>query len=154
MSKIYKLHKKQFLPISKEEAWSFFSNPNNLPSITPPKLGFKVENESPDYIYPGQVHLYTVRPLLGIPLTWMTEITHVEEGKFFVDEQRTGPYAIWHHEHHFRETEGGVEVEDLIHYKLPFWIFGDIANFLIVKRDLEYIFNYRNKILGERFGSL
>lgn len=148
---IYKLHKKQILPIDIDKAWEFFSNPWNLPKITPPKLNFQITSDTPEYIYPGQILIYKVSPVLGIPITWVSEITHVEHKKFFVDEQRIGPYAIWHHEHHFREVEGGVEAEDIIHYKLPFWIFGDIARALFVKRDLEGIFIYREEYLAKMF---
>ena len=150
---IYKLHKKQVLPIDIDTAWKFFSNPWNLPKITPPKLNFKIASDTPEYIYTGQFLTYTVSPVLGIPMTWISEITHVEPGKLFVDEQRVGPYDIWHHEHHFKEVEGGVEAEDIIHYKLPFWVFGDIARALFVKRDLEKIFSYREKVLKEEFTS-
>ena len=102
-------------------------------------------------MYPGQIIEYTVKPLLGIPLYWMTEITHVEEGKYFVDEQRFGPYSLWHHQHHFREVPGGVEMTDIVHYKIPLWILGDIANALFVRKQLQGIFDYRFKKVEELF---
>ncbi|MCG7858958.1 SRPBCC family protein, partial [Flavihumibacter sediminis] len=104
-------------------------------------------------MYPGQIIEYTVKPLFGIPLYWMTEITHVEEGKYFVDEQRFGPYSLWHHQHHFREVPGGVEMTDIVHYKIPLWILGDIANALFVRKQLQGIFDYRFKKVNELFPS-
>ena len=103
-------------------------------------------------MYPGQVIEYKVHPILGIPLYWMTEITHVVQHKYFVDEQRFGPYELWHHQHHFKEVPGGVEMTDHVHYKLPFWFLGDIANVLFVKKQLKGIFDYRFKKVVEMFG--
>lgn len=150
---VYSVHKVQRMPVSLETAWDFFSNPANLQSITPTYLRFEIISKylSPR-MYQGQIIEYKVRPLLGIPLYWMTEITHVEEGKFFVDEQRFGPYSLWHHQHHFRAIEGGVEMTDIVHYKNPFWILGDIANTLFVKNQLEGIFDFRFKKVVELFG--
>ncbi len=134
MSKVYNLKTIQRIPISLDKAWSFFSDPKNLQAITPSNLGFSIISEHHgNKMYAGQVIEYTVRPILNIPLYWMTEITHVSEGKYFVDEQRFGPYTMWHHQHHFREVDGMVEMTDIIHYKLPFWFLGDIANVLFVK---------------------
>jgi ligand-binding SRPBCC domain-containing protein len=144
----------QKLPISLEEAWAFFSSPLNLREITPEYMQFKVTSdpESLKKMYPGQVITYTVKPLLGIPLFWMTEITHVQDRAFFVDEQRVGPYAIWHHQHHFKSVEGGVEMTDLVHYKLPLGWLGDIAQALFVGRQLQGIFDYRRRVLEQKFG--
>ncbi len=102
-------------------------------------------------MYPGQIIEYKVKPILGIPLYWMTEITHVEEGKFFVDEQRFGPYTLWHHQHHFREIPEGIEMIDIVHYKLPLWILGDIANVLFVRKQLNGIFDHRFAAVEKRF---
>ena len=144
MSKVYSLKTVQFLPITLEEAWDFFSSPANLKEITPDNLGFNiVSKHHGDKMYAGQIIEYTVRPVLNIPLYWMTEITHVEHLKYFVDEQRYGPYSMWHHQHHFKEVPGGVEMTDIVHYKLPFWFLGDIANGLFVKSQLNEIFDYR-----------
>jgi ligand-binding SRPBCC domain-containing protein len=102
------------MPVSLEQAWDFFSNPNNLLTITPPFLNLKITNKVyGDEIYAGQIITYKVKPLLGIPLFWLTEIRHVERLKMFVDEQRKGPYKLWHHQHHFKAIEGGVEMKDL-----------------------------------------
>lgn len=104
-------------------------------------------------MYQGQVIEYKVSPILGIPLYWMTEITHVEDQKFFVDEQRFGPYSLWHHQHHFRAIEGGVEMKDIVHYKLPLWFLGDIANTIMVRTQLKGIFDYRFQAVEQRFGA-
>ena len=154
MSKVYNLSTVQFIPCSLEKAWEFFSNPANLKTITPDNLNFKVLSKNLGTIYPGQVIEYKVHPILGIPLYWMTEITHVEQHKFFVDEQRYGPYAMWHHQHHFKEVPGGVEMTDYVHYKLPFWFLGDIANALFVKKQIAGIFDYRVMKVEEMFGKV
>ena len=154
---VHTLKSVQRLPISPEAAWDFFSNPLNLKVITPAHLGFQV-NSDPDFssrkMYAGQVITYTVKPLLGIPLFWMTEISHVQDGQFFVDEQRVGPYALWHHQHHFKVIPGGVEMTDLVHYRLPLGILGDFAHWLFVRSQLRTIFDFRTKKLVELFGEL
>jgi len=153
MSKVYSLRETQFLPISLEKAWDFFSRPDNLQIITPPNMGFKVKgHHKGESMYAGQIIEYTVKPVLGIPLYWMTEITHVKDLEYFVDEQRFGPYTMWHHQHHFKAIDGGVEMSDLVHYKLPFWFLGDIAHALFVKKQLQSIFDFRFKKAEELFG--
>lgn len=143
----------QKLPISLADAWNFFSNPHNLLTITPPFLNLKVTNELlSNEVYAGQVITYTVKPLFGIAVSWMTEITHVEKLKLFVDEQRKGPYRLWHHQHHFKLIEGGVEMTDLVHYRLPFGILGNMAHALTVKNKLREIFTYRYFKINELFG--
>lgn len=155
MSKIYSLKTVQRIPINLNKAWEFFSSPANLQEITPDNLGFKIiSKHHGNKMYAGQVIEYKVSPLLGIPVYWMTEITHVEDKKYFVDEQRCGPYSMWHHQHHFKEKEGGVEMTDIVHYKLPIWFLGDIANSLFVKKQLQQIFDYRFKKVEEMFGNV
>jgi ligand-binding SRPBCC domain-containing protein len=152
--KLYRLHRTQKLPLSVNEAWDFFSNPRNLALITPPSLGFKVTSDVPPKMYQGMILTYTVTPLLNYPVRWVTEITHMDEGRMFVDEQRFGPYKFWHHQHIFEETQGGVEITDLIHYALPFGPIGRIAHSLIVKRQLDEIFEFRREYLKEKFGEI
>lgn len=155
MSKIYCLRYVQQLPVSIDEAWDFFSRPANLAIITPPNLGLTVtgtQGEEP--MYPGQLIEYNVRPLAGLVVYWMTEITHVETGKYFVDEQRYGPYSFWHHQHHFKTIAGGTEMTDIMHYKIPFWFLGDIANRLFVAKRLQFIFSFRYKKAEELFGKM
>lgn len=153
---VYTLKRTQRLPISPEDAWAFFSAPANLKEITPSYMGFHIQSD-PEWLgamYPGQIITYTVSPLFGIPLFWMTEITHVQEGSFFVDEQRVGPYALWHHQHHFKPVDGGVEMTDLVHYKLPLGWLGVLAHGIFVRRQLEGIFEYRRQVLETRFGKM
>ncbi|EAR12307.1 hypothetical protein PI23P_06775 [Polaribacter irgensii 23-P] len=151
--KIYTLHKKQQLPISLETAWEFLSNPKNLKVITPDYMSFNIVSTIDRPLYTGQIIQYIVTPLLGIKTKWVSEITHIEEKKYFVDEQMYGPYALWHHKHFVKEIEGGVEMEDIIDYKVPLGILGQIVHPFIVKPKLEEIFNYRQQKLEELFGS-
>lgn len=153
MSKVYSLKTVQNIPISIDQAWEFFSRPDNLKHITPSQLGFEIiSKHHGEKMYPGQLIEYTVKPILGIPLYWMTEITHVQDKQYFVDEQRFGPYSLWHHQHHFKEIEGGVEMTDIVHYKLPLWFLGDIAQVLMVKKQLKGIFDFRVEAVEKRFG--
>ena len=150
---VYSLKAVQLIPVSLEKAWDFFSSPDNLQAITPAQLQFKIISQHHgSKMYPGQIIEYKVSPLLGIPVYWMTEITHVQDKQFFIDEQRYGPYSMWHHQHHFKITAGGVEMTDIVHYKLPFWWLGDIANSLFVKAQLQKIFAYRIQKVEELFG--
>ena len=154
MSRVYQLQSVQKVPARLEDVWKFFSNPNNLLAITPPFLNLKVTNEIyGSEAYAGQIITYTVKPLLGIPLFWMTEITHVKPMEFFVDEQRKGPYKLWHHQHHFKEIDGGVAMTDIVHYRLPFGILGRLAHPLVVQGKLKEIFNYRFHKVNELFGA-
>lgn len=151
---LYVLQRVQRLPVSIDVAWNFFSDPKNLFELTPPALNLKFTNEVyGNGMYPGQIITYKVKPLLHIPLFWMTEITHVHAPHFFVDEQRQGPYKIWHHEHHFKPIDGGVEMTDLIHYALPFGFLGRIAHTLFVKKQLEEIFRFRHQKIEDLFGN-
>jgi ligand-binding SRPBCC domain-containing protein len=154
MSKVHYVKSVQKLPVSLDEAWNFFSNPENLLAITPPFLNLRVTNKAVrPTAYAGQIITYTVKPLLGIPLAWLTEITHVVPRELFVDEQRKGPYKLWHHQHHFREIEGGVEMMDLVHYRLPMGFLGEIANAMTVRNKLKEIFAYRFEQVNQRFGA-
>ena len=149
---LYSLHATQKLPISLEEAWEFLSNPANLKVITPEYMTFKIISGADRPMYAGQIIEYIVTPLLGIKTSWVTEITHVEPLKYFVDEQRFGPYALWHHKHFIKEIEGGVEMEDLVHYKVPFGFLGKFVHPFLVKPKLQEIFNYRTQALESKFG--
>lgn len=149
---MYTLERTQRIPISLEEAWNFFQNPGNLSKITPSEMGFETLSEVPEKMYPGLFIHYKVSPLFGIKMNWTTEITYVQEPNYFVDEQRVGPYAIWHHEHHFKEIEGGVEMLDRVNYKIPLGILGKIAHPIIVRSKLEEIFEYRIRAVEEIFG--
>lgn len=150
--KIYNLKRTQFLPISIEEAWDFFSSPANLSKITPKHMGFKIAYISGGpKMYPGQIIKYVIQVLPGIPMNWITEITHVQEPYYFVDEQRFGPYALWHHQHHFKAVDGGVETTDEVNYAIPLGIMGRLANWLFVEREVNRIFDHRSQVLESFF---
>lgn len=150
--KIYTLHKKQNLPISVDQAWEFLSSPKNLKTITPDYMGFNILSGADRPMFPGQIIQYIVTPVLGIKTKWVTEITHVKDKEYFVDEQRFGPYALWHHKHFIKAIDGGVAMEDIVDYKLPFGVLGQLVHPILVKPKLEEIFNYRTKKLEELFG--
>jgi Uncharacterized conserved protein len=150
--KIYTLHKKQQLPISLEQGWQFLSDPKNLQIITPSKMNFSIISKIDRPIYTGQIIQYTVTPLLGIKAKWVSEITHIEDKKYFVDVQLYGPYALWHHKHFIKEIPGGIELEDVIDYKVPLGILGQLVHPFLVKPKLEEIFKYRQDKLTELFG--
>lgn len=151
---LHTLEQHQRLPIPMEEAWEFFSSPGNLDEITPADLGFQITSPPAARMYEGQIITYRVKiaPALWVP--WVTEIKCVDEGHSFVDEQRFGPYKFWHHRHHFEPVGGGVLMTDLVHYGLPLGPFGAIAHVLFVRRKLEWIFDYRRRVLAARFGTL
>jgi len=150
--KIYTLHKTQKLPITLEKAWEFLSNPKNLKIITPDYMSFNIVSTIDRPLYTGQIIQYIVTPLLGIKTKWVSEITHIEDKQYFVDEQMYGPYSLWHHKHFIKEIEGGVEMEDIIDYKVPLGILGQIMHPILVKPKLEEIFSYRQKKLIDLFG--
>jgi len=146
-----RLIQEQFLPISLEEAWNFFATPKNLNEVTPDDLSFEILTDLPDKMYEGLMISYRIRPMLNIPVFWCTEITHIREKAFFVDEQRQGPYKIWHHEHHFKEVEGGVLMTDILHYSIGKSVFGWLAGKLFVHKKVAQIFEFRKKALDDYF---
>jgi ligand-binding SRPBCC domain-containing protein len=149
----YQLTKTQKLAAGIEEIWDFISEPLNLREITPGKLGLKVTSHNGfEKMYPGMIITYKVSPILGINLNWMTEITHIKEHEYFVDEQRMGPYSIWHHEHKIEIIDGGVLMTDKVTYQPPFAFIGAIVNSLLIKKQLQEIFDYRSVALEKRFG--
>ncbi|MCA0931892.1 SRPBCC family protein [Lutimonas saemankumensis] len=149
---VFCLKAKLNMPIRLEEAWNFFSNPSNLKEITPDYMGFNIISSLDHFMYPGQIISYKVTPLFGINMNWVTEITHVEQNKFFVDEQRIGPYKIWHHKHFFKKISNGVEMTDQVHYRLPLPIVANRFHSLLIKPKLKEIFEYRTRVLVSRFG--
>lgn len=150
--KLYTLHTKQKLPISLDEAWEFIANPKNLEIITPKSMGFMTISGDERPMFAGQIIHYKITPLFGIPMQWVTEITHVQDKSFFVDEQRFGPYGFWHHKHFLKPIPGGVEMEDIVHYKLPMGILGQMAHPFLVKPKLDKIFAFRQNKLVALFG--
>lgn len=150
---IHTLRSSQILRATPQQCWDFFSDPRNLSKITPPDMGFIVKSKLPPRIHAGMMIEYRVSPLLGIPMTWLTEITQMREGEYFVDEQRVGPYAIWHHEHRFNDLgDGRVEMNDIVTYVLPFSPFSEIVHPILVKPQLDKIFAYREKVVAQMFG--
>lgn len=149
---VYQLRYSQKIPIALDEAWGFFSDPNNLRAITPDHLGFEMVTANESEMYAGQMIAYRVRPLFNIPMEWVTEITHVHAPHYFIDEQRIGPYRLWHHEHHFESVPDGVEMHEIITYQMPYGVLGKILNAVKVKKDLDKIFAYRRAKIIDMFG--
>ncbi|HMV26644.1 MAG TPA: SRPBCC family protein [bacterium] len=148
------LEREQTLSCTLLDAWQFLSSPQNLKLITPPYMGFEIrsdQNGKP--MHAGMIITYRVSPLFNIPMTWVTEITHVREPYYFVDEQRIGPYTLWHHQHFLEAVEGGVRMRDCVHYKLPMGIIGNQIEKWIVRRRLESIFDFRWRKLNEIFNA-
>jgi ligand-binding SRPBCC domain-containing protein len=146
------LESEQFLPISLEAAWAFFATPKNLALITPPDLGLRIKEPFDGQpMYTGQIIRYTVRPMAGIPLTWVTRIEAVDRLRMFVDDQRSGPYKRWWHQHTFEPVAGGVLMRDRVEYELPFGPLGTLAHRIFVRRKLLHIFAHRRTVLERLF---
>ncbi len=137
------LKREQTIPVSIEKAWDFFSDPKNLNEITPEDMTFRIINSLPERMYEGMLIHYKISPFLSIPMNWLTEITHIREKEFFIDEQRIGPYRLWHHEHHFSKTEKGILMTDLLHYDIGMGFLGNIAGAVFIHRKVRSIFDYR-----------
>ncbi len=150
---LHTLKTTQFIKSDINTIWEFMSAPQNLAKITPSYMGFTIVSDVNDLekIYAGQIIEYDVTPVLGLKMHWVTEITHVKHLHYFVDEQRFGPYTLWHHKHFLKEVDGGVEMIDIVHYKIPFGFIGKIANALFIKHKLKEIFDYRFKKLEELY---
>lgn len=145
----------QNIPATVDRVWDFASNPRNLKDITPSFMGFDiVSRDLPERMYPGMIIHYKVRPFLNIKVSWVTEITHVEEKSFFVDEQRLGPYRMWHHEHQIKPVPGGVLMLDLVTYVPPFGFIGAWANSLFIRKRLQTIFDFRRQAIEKTFGKM
>lgn len=145
---------RQLLPADLDTVWAFFSDPRNLTTITPPQMKLRTtggELLSP-VIYPGMILTYKLSPFAGITLSWMTEITAVDSRRYFVDEQRRGPYRFWHHQHHFKAQKDGVLMTDIVHYELPLGPVGALAHTFLVKKQLNDIFAFRRRTVEELFG--
>lgn len=148
----YQLKREQFIKADLDTVWDFISSPKNLKEITPKFMGFDITSDNGNEpMYQGMIISYIVKPVLSIPTTWVTEITHVRDRHYFVDEQRVGPYNIWHHQHILEETENGVIMKDIVTYQPPFGILGAVANSLFIKKKLNQIFKYRFEIVEKMF---
>ena len=141
----------QWLPLSLDEAWEFFSAPENLDRITPDDLSFEILSGAGERTFAGQLITYKIRPLLNIPMTWVTEITQCVDKSYFIDEQRFGPYKFWHHQHRFKEHEGGVLMEDILHYALPGGVLGELFGGPMIHKKVKGIFEYRELELSKIF---
>ena len=149
----YQFKSKSLIKADISEVWDFISSPLNLKKITPEYMGFVVTNKMAEQkMYPGMIITYKVSPVLGIKMNWVTEITQVKELEYFVDEQRIGPYAMWHHEHKIEAIEGGVLMTDIVSYQPPFGFIGAIANSLFIRKQLQGIFDYRKTAMEKQFG--
>lgn len=148
---VYQFKREQIFQESKEKLWKFISDPKNLKKITPDQMGFEITSSVPDEMYQGMIISYKVAPLLGIKTSWVTEITHVEEGSYFVDEQRVGPYKLWHHQHFLESTEKGTIMKDIVTYQPPMGVLGSLMNSIVIKRKLNEIFDYRTNALNTLF---
>ncbi len=137
-----------------EEVWEFFSRPENLNEMTPEHVSFNILSPiEGQEMYQGMIIQYQISPILNIPMNWVTEITQIRKHEFFIDDQRVGPYALWHHQHHFKAVEGGTEMTDILHYQVPFGPIGAIANWLFVERMVGDIFKHREAAIEKLFPS-
>jgi ligand-binding SRPBCC domain-containing protein len=150
--KIHRLQFTQLLPISLDEAWTFFSSPKNLNEITPDDMSFEIISGTEERMYAGQIITYRIKPMLNIPMNWVTEITQSEDRHYFIDEQRFGPYKFWNHLHRFEATAEGVLMTDILHYALPFGFLGEIMGKLFIHQKVNSIFRQREKKLMDIFG--
>ena len=151
----YQLHKTQKIPATIDKVWDFISSPANLKKITPEYMGFNITSKLlSEKMYPGMIISYKVSPVLDIKMTWVTEITQVKEKEYFVDEQRVGPYTMWHHEHKIEPIEGGVLMTDIVSYKPPFGFLGSIANTILINKQLKEIFDFRTVAMEKMFGRM
>ncbi len=150
--KTYKRAFSQVVRADLDQVWSFFSRPENLNELTPPDMDFEIMTDLDGVeMYPGMMIAYKVSPFKGIKMDWLTEITQVRDKEFFIDEQRNGPYRMWHHQHHFKQTAEGVKMTDILHYTLPLGILGRLANSILVAKRIDDIFTYRNKAVERLF---
>lgn len=144
----------QDVPQPLDKIWDFFSRPENLMTITPEGVFKSIQTDLEGVeMYEGMLIQYTIAPLFNIPMNWVTEITYIKDKEYFIDEQRFGPYAFWHHQHHFEAIEGGTRMRDILHYKVPIPVIGDLADLILVDGQVNQIFTYRDKVVEELFGA-
>ena len=153
MKKHFQFSSVQYLNSDIKSVWEFASSPKNLKQITPDYMLFNITSENQDKMYPGMIISYQIAPILKLKLNWVTEITHVIENKFFVDEQRIGPYALWHHQHLFEVVDKRVKMTDILTYKLPFGFIGRLANTLFIEKQIKSIFEYRRIKMHQLFNT-
>lgn len=150
--RIYHKKWKTIVPGEMDEVWEFFSDPANLQRITPGYMKFEIQSDTDGIkMYPGMLILYKVSPLANIPLDWATEIISIQPHEYFIDVQRSGPYALWHHEHRFVQVANGVEMIDILHYAVPFGFLGRLLNNVMISSRIDHIFAYRQQAIDEIF---
>jgi len=150
---IHYLHRVQVIPAPLEQVWEYFATPANLNEMTPPDMKFEIIAGGDERMYAGQIIEYRVEFVRGLRSLWLTEIAHVDDGRYFVDEQRVGPYRFWYHEHHFEPMEAGVKMTDRVTYAAPFGLLGDIVTALWIRRRLDGVFDYRSQKIVDLFGA-
>jgi ligand-binding SRPBCC domain-containing protein len=150
---LYQINQTQKIPASIGEVWNFIASPENLKEITPPYMDFRITSKNvTDKIYAGMIITYKISPIFGLKLNWVTEITQVKNQEYFVDEQRMGPYKMWHHQHKIEAIDGGVLMTDIVSYQPPLGFLGAVANAFFIRQQMKQIFNFRTIALEKRFG--
>ena len=141
--KIYQLFRRQVLKLTLQEAWDFFSSPYNLNTITPDFFHVTVTSKVPEKIYAGLMISYRMKAVFGIPMAWLSEVSHCEEPKRFVYQQRIGPFKFWSHEVCLTEQDQGIILEDIMFYAMPLGWLGEFINSVLIANKLEQIFDTR-----------
>tara|TARA_B110000444_G_scaffold244587_1_gene264189 strand:- start:563 stop:1060 length:498 start_codon:yes stop_codon:yes gene_type:complete len=151
---LFTLYAKQTVETKVDVLWDFFKKPSNLNKLTPQDVHFKIKSGKSDDFYEGKIISYKIQPFKLIALNWVTEISHVKEGSYFIDNQVSGPYKMWHHEHRFKSnTDGTTEIIDKVKYKVPFYILGRLMHKILIKRKLLEIFTFRQKQINDLFNN-
>tara|TARA_B110000263_G_scaffold195326_1_gene173683 strand:- start:81 stop:578 length:498 start_codon:yes stop_codon:yes gene_type:complete len=152
---LYTLYAKQTVAKEIDLLWDFFRKPRNLNKLTPEDVQFKIISGESDDFYEGKIISYKIKPFKLVALNWVTEISQVKEGSYFIDNQIFGPYKMWHHEHHFKRNDNGTtEIIDKVKYKVPFYILGRLIHKIFIRRKLFKIFMFRQKKINELFNNL
>jgi ligand-binding SRPBCC domain-containing protein len=150
--KIYTFKQTQFIPATVDTVWDFFATPENLRHLTPPEVNFeKLLMTGGATMYAGQMIAYKLNPFPFLRVRWTTEITQVVPKKYFIDDQRFGPFALWQHQHFFIEKNGGCEMIDEVSYAIPFGVLGRMVHALLVESQLRKIFQYRAVVVDKIF---
>ncbi|MEY3882665.1 MAG: hypothetical protein RIQ94_3461 [Pseudomonadota bacterium] len=150
--KIYQLYRQQTLTMTIQDAWSFFSSPYHLNDITPDFFHVTITSKVPEKIYAGLMISYQMKAVFGIPMSWLSEISHCNEPKRFVYEQRIGPFKFWSHEVCLTEQQNGILLEDIMFYAMPLGWLGQLINRALIADKLERIFDTRHAYLQNKFG--
>ena len=151
---LYTLYAKQTVNKEVGVLWDFFRKPRNLNKLTPEDVHFEIKSGKSDDFYEGKIISYKIKPFKLLALNWVTEISQVKEGSYFIDNQVSGPYKMWHHEHHFKSNaDGTTEIIDKVKYKVPFYILGRLMHKVFIRNKLLSIFNFRQKKINDLFNN-